>query len=148
MEQLFRYLESHKITSFLIREVSNPNHVGNVFVEPGEAVSFLSDGIIVLYNVYYKTGSRGRAIEVLKMRGANIVRKIVDMEIKGGKGLIVYPEKDLGVCHGRLKEELQGIIIKRLHTYIVDNIGEIDETLDLIVQGSEPDLWPLKNDIY
>jgi len=51
------------------------------------------------------------------------------------KGVVDYPEKDLGNCHGRLKEEMQGIIIKRLHTYIVDNIGEIDEALDLVVES-------------
>ncbi len=95
MEQLFRYLESHKITSFLIREVANPSHTGNTFVEEGEAVSFLSDGIIVLYNVFYKTGYRKRAIEVLKMRGVNIDRKVVECEIKKGKGIIVYPNKML-----------------------------------------------------
>lgn len=95
MEQLFRYLESHNITSFLIREVSNPSHIGNSFVEPGEAVSFLSDGIIILYNVFHKEGYRKRAIEVLKMRGSDIDRKIVEFEIKKGKGLIVYPDKIL-----------------------------------------------------
>ena len=56
MEQLFRYLEGHKITSFLIREVASPTHVGNTFSEQGEAVSFLSDGIIVLYNYYCRKG--------------------------------------------------------------------------------------------
>lgn len=95
MEQLFRYLEGHKITSFLIREVSNPNHVGMSFVEQGEAVSFLSDGIIVLYNVFYKKGYRKRAVEVLKMRGSNIDRKIVECEIVKGKGLVVYSNKML-----------------------------------------------------
>ncbi|MBU1050977.1 MAG: hypothetical protein KJ718_00280 [Nanoarchaeota archaeon] len=58
------------------------------------------------------------------------------MECGFPKGVVAYPEKDLGMCHGRLKEEMQGIIIKRLHTYIVDNIGEIDETLDLLVEES------------
>ncbi len=95
MEQLFRYLESHNITSFLIREVANPNHLGNTFVEPGEAISFLSDGIIVLYNVFYKDGHRKRALEVLKMRGSNIDRKIVEFEIFKGKGFVVYPERML-----------------------------------------------------
>lgn len=57
------------------------------------------------------------------------------MECGFPKGVVVYPEKDLAMCHGRLKEEMQGIIIERLHTYIVDNIGEIDETLDLLVEG-------------
>ena len=95
MEQLFRYLEGHNITSFLIREVGNPSHIGNTFVEQGEAVSFLSDGIIVLYNVFYKGGKRKRAIEILKMRGANIERKMVECEIKKGKGIVVYPNKVL-----------------------------------------------------
>ena len=93
MEQLFRYLESHKITSFLIREVANQTHVGNTFTEKGEAVSFLSDGIIVIYNVFYKNKKRNRAIEVLKLRGSEIDRKIVECEIKKGKGLVAYPNR-------------------------------------------------------
>jgi len=93
MEQLFRYLESHKITSFLIRETASPTHVGHNFTEKGEAVSFLSDGIIALYNVYYKGSPRKRAIEIVKMRGVEINRKIVEYDIKQGKGLVVYPDK-------------------------------------------------------
>lgn len=95
MEQLFRYLESHGITSFLIRETANPTHIGAVFVEKGEAVSFLSDGIIVLYSVFYSSGIRKRGIEVLKMRGTDINTKIVECEIKKGKGVVVYPNKIL-----------------------------------------------------
>lgn len=95
MEQLFRYLESHKMTSFLIREVSAPSHVGMNFTEKGEAVSFLSDGIIAIYNVFYKGGTRKRAIEVVKMRGTNIDRRIVEFEFLKGKGFTVYPNKTL-----------------------------------------------------
>ncbi len=95
MEQLFRYLESHDITSFLIRETANPTHVGNIFVEQGEAVSFLSDGIIVLYNVFHSSGERGRAVEVLKMRGEDIDRKIVKASIINKKGFVVYPNQTL-----------------------------------------------------
>lgn len=91
MEQLFRYLESHKITSFLIRETAIPTHTGNTLVEKGEAVSFLSDGIISLYNVFYKTGFRKRALEVIKLRGTEIDRRIVEFDIKKGKGIVVYP---------------------------------------------------------
>jgi len=95
MEQLFRYLESHDITSFLVRETSNPSHIGRAFVEKGEAVSFLSDGIIIVYNVVYEGGSRKRALEFLKMRGADIDRRIVEIEIKEKKGMIVYPKRTL-----------------------------------------------------
>jgi len=54
MEQLFRYLESHKITSFLIMETPHPTHIGNVISGLGPAVSFLSDGITVIYSVIYE----------------------------------------------------------------------------------------------
>jgi KaiC/GvpD/RAD55 family RecA-like ATPase len=95
MEQLFRYLESHKITSFLIRETAAPTHVGSVLPEKGEAVSFLSDGIISIYNVYFKNGFRERALEIVKMRGVDFQRKIAVCEIKKGKGMVVYPNKVL-----------------------------------------------------
>lgn len=95
MEQLFRYLEKHKITNFLIREVSSPTHIGTVFQEQGEAVSFLSDGIIVIYNVIHHSGERGAAIEILKMRGVSFKKKIVEMKIIDKKGIIVNPKKIL-----------------------------------------------------
>ena len=95
MEQLFRYLEGNNITSFLIRETASPTHVGNVFSEKGEAVSFLSDGIIALYNVYYRGGDRKRALEIVKMRGVEFDRKIVEFEIKRDKGIMIYPDKVL-----------------------------------------------------
>jgi KaiC/GvpD/RAD55 family RecA-like ATPase len=96
MEQLFRYLEGNKITSFLIRETASPTHIGTTFTEKGEAVSFLSDGIIAMYNVFYKnTGYRKRAVEVIKLRGVDIDRKIVECDIKKGSGSIVFPDRVL-----------------------------------------------------
>lgn len=94
MEQLFRYLEAHDITSFLIRETPNPTHVGENVAGGEEAVSFLSDGIIVIYNVIYDDGTRKRAIEILKMRGEKIERKIVEADINK-KGFVVYPQRML-----------------------------------------------------
>ncbi len=91
MEQLFRYLEKTNITSFLIREVSIPTHTGQTYSEPGAAVSFLSDGIIIIYNVAYPDGQRGMAVEVLKMRGEEITKKIVPAKIDAQKGFVVYP---------------------------------------------------------
>lgn len=95
MEQFFRYLESHKITSFLIREISVPTHIGSVYAEKGEAISFLSDGIIVIYNVIYVNGKRGRALEVLKMRGEDIDTRIVEAKIINKAGFAVFPRKTL-----------------------------------------------------
>ena len=95
MEQLFRYLESHEISSLLIREVPNPGHVGQSASGTEEATSFLSDGIIVFYNVVYPNGKRNRAVEILKLRGTQFERKIVEAEIINGKGLVIYPNKTI-----------------------------------------------------
>jgi len=95
MEQLFRYLEAHNITSFLVREVASPTHIGgNLSKDQEEAVSFLSDGIIAIYNVFYKTGARKRAIEILKMRGAELNPKVVEFDISS-KGIKIHSNKAL-----------------------------------------------------
>jgi KaiC/GvpD/RAD55 family RecA-like ATPase len=95
MEQLFRYLEEHKMSSLLIREVANPGHIGEGHSASDEATSFLSDGIIVFYNVVFNTGKRSRAVEILKLRGQPFDRRIVEAEIVNKKGLEVYPTKPL-----------------------------------------------------
>ena len=103
MEQLFRYLEAKKITSFLIREVPIPTHMGNVMGgRSDEAVSFLSDGIIAIYNVIHDNGKRESGIEVIKMRGTHINKKIVNMTITD-KGLTIYPGKGLDGVHTKVK---------------------------------------------
>ena len=94
IEQLFRYLERSDITTFLIRETSNPTHLGTTFTEKSEAISFLSDGIISLYNAIYPMGKRLSAIEVVKMRGEGFQKKIVKMEINH-RGITVYPNQSL-----------------------------------------------------
>ena len=94
MEQLFRYLERNNINSFLIVETPYPTHTGAIALKETEAVSFLSDGIIAIYNVFYKDKHRERSIEIVKMRGVNFRRQIVKMEITN-KGMIVYPDKTL-----------------------------------------------------
>lgn len=94
MEQLFRYLESHNITSLLIRETARPTHTGPGAIEgSGEAVSFLSDGIMVIYNILYDNGVRGRGLEIFKLRGENFKRKLVEMEILDKKGVVIYPDR-------------------------------------------------------
>ncbi|MFO7872720.1 MAG: ATPase domain-containing protein, partial [Candidatus Undinarchaeales archaeon] len=101
IEQLFRFLEQSHITSFLITETTHPESLA--LTESG-IEGFLADGIIVLYNVAYESeGARAFGIEVLKMRGEEIAKKIVNMDIVSGKGIVVYPKKKLitdGEFHG------------------------------------------------
>lgn len=48
-------------------------------------------------------------------------------------GSASYPEKDLVNCHGRLKEELQTLIINKLHAYLLENLGQVKEELTKVV---------------
>jgi hypothetical protein len=46
-------------------------------------------------------------------------------------GVVMIPESDILNCHGLLKEGLQDLVIKKLHTYLVQNLGKINlEVLD------------------
>jgi len=43
--------------------------------------------------------------------------------------VVLNPQSDLKKCHGLLKEEMQDLIIKKMHTYLIDNLGKVDEGL-------------------
>lgn len=43
--------------------------------------------------------------------------------------VLMIPESDISLCHGELKEAFQDLIINKLHTYIVKNLGEINSDL-------------------
>ncbi len=88
--QLFRYFEKLEATSFLITETEQ---VPKIF-SPTGVEEFLADGVVVLYNIR-KGDIRENAIEVLKLRGAKHLKKIVAMQIVGDKGIVVYPEQEV-----------------------------------------------------
>ena len=48
-------------------------------------------------------------------------------------GVLQEPEKNLKNCHGRLKEEIQNIIIQRMHSQIVENLGKISEETTQVI---------------
>lgn len=48
------------------------------------------------------------------------------------EGVVVIPESNIGKCTGLLKEGLQDLVIKKLHTYLVQNLGTLNlEMLDV-----------------
>jgi hypothetical protein len=54
------------------------------------------------------------------------------MECKLPRGVVMIPESDIGNCHGLLKEGLQDLVIQKLHTYLVQNLGRINlELVDI-----------------
>lgn len=44
-------------------------------------------------------------------------------------GVTGYPDKDMSLCSGKLKESLQNIIIEKLHKYIINNLGDLKNAL-------------------
>ena len=44
-------------------------------------------------------------------------------------GSTANPEANLEVCHGLLKEEMQGLLIEKMHAYVTSNLGEIGAVL-------------------
>ncbi len=41
------------------------------------------------------------------------------------KGFVGVPERDMSVCHGVLRENLQDLVIKKMYTYIIQNIDNL-----------------------
>ncbi len=74
-------------------------------------------------------------VEVLRIKEGDVSRKRLE-----DKSMTCYlpfgddssPEADISNCHGLLKEELQEMVIEKLHLYVIENIGEISEELEEI----------------
>jgi circadian clock protein KaiC len=90
IESIFSYFGEIGLTSFLITETEE---VPTAF-SPTGVEEFLADGVIVLYNLR-KGDVRENAIEIVKMRGAKHLKKVVAMQIVSGIGIEVYPEQQV-----------------------------------------------------
>jgi len=90
IEQIFRHFEKMGITSFMITETKQ---IPETF-SPTGVEEFLADGVVVLYNIR-KGDVRENAIEILKLRGAKHLKKIVAMQIVEGEGIAIYPEQEV-----------------------------------------------------
>lgn len=80
-----------------------------------------------------------RTSETCEIRVVLLQAKEGDLQLRGfeshtmictySRGVVAYPDKDMSLCHGLLKEDLQGIIIEKLHRYLVDNLVDIKDAL-------------------
>lgn len=101
--------------------------------------SFINDAedTIWLYKIQGKQDNKC----VIDIKVLTIKEGTVDKQVLEGLGMTcalplgsnVAPESDINRCHGILKEELQTLIIKKLHEYVVENVQEIGEELDKII---------------
>lgn len=56
-----------------------------------------------------------------------------DMDCYLPLGTYVKPEDNIKNCHGLLKESIQEEIIQRMHSQIIENIGQIGEELTEVI---------------
>lgn len=97
---------------------------------------FVKDSAEITWKYFIKGKEDGKCVvnvEVFKVKtggveNANLVGKDMDCSLPLGSNVV--PESDISRCHGLLKEEMQNMIIQKLHAYILDNLGEIGEELE------------------
>lgn len=73
----------------------------------------------------------------VEVTAVQIKRALKKTEVLEGKSMTCFlplgsttaPEGNPNLCTGRLKEEMQNLIIIKLHEYVIQNVGQIAEEL-------------------
>ncbi|MBI4895499.1 MAG: hypothetical protein HY831_03325 [Candidatus Aenigmarchaeota archaeon] len=86
---------------------------------------------------YYKIEGKKQDTCAVYVKSIN-VKSITEAQKLKDKSMTCYlplgstasPEGDIDACHGILKEELQDLIIQKMHLYIIQNIGKIEEEIE------------------
>ncbi|MEK6894992.1 MAG: hypothetical protein AABX48_00570 [Nanoarchaeota archaeon] len=105
---------------------------------------FINDQPDATWNYVIQGKSKGICeieVTILKVKTGDVGNKALEgqsMICSLPIGSIDSPESDTSKCHGRLKEEMQNLIIQKLHSYVVGNLGEIETSLNSInsIQGN------------
>ncbi len=100
---------------------------------------FVKDSAEITWKYFIKGKEDGKCVinaEVTRIKtgtaeNLKLVGKSMDCSLPLGS--IASPESDISRCHGVLKEEMQNLIIQKLHAYILDNLGEIGEELERVI---------------
>ena len=102
-------------------------------------VSYLNDAEDAswMYKIQGKSQEQCKIeVKLLALREGNLDLSKLDgksMTCLHPIGDIRDPQDNLKTCQGELKEEMQDVIINRLHKYIRDNLGEISDELRKVV---------------
>ena len=115
------------------KPVLNAEGFGNAMVNCRH-VSWVKEDAQASWLYTIKGNAEGEAcdieVKLLKMKEGTLdSEKLQGMKMLcvQGKGDNQFPEKDISKCSGELKEQLQELIIQRMHSYILENFGEIKQ---------------------
>jgi hypothetical protein len=100
-------------------------------IENCDKVSFIREGD----NANWKYGVIGEGLNGcdVEVELLNVNEGSIENEILEGKKMICdfsgvgFPEEDIFSCSGVLREEIQERIIEKMHNYLLENIGEVEE---------------------
>jgi hypothetical protein len=90
---------------------------------------------------YYKiVGPQENSCEVyVKLaqlrRGSTEIERLsgLDMNCFLPHSVVESPQKDIERCHGPLREEIQSILIQKMHSYLLENLGRINQEFTSII---------------
>jgi len=106
-------------------------------LEKCEKASYVSDS----QNMWKYTILKEKAkMCVVDVKLLQVKRGVLDSQRLEGKemqceiplGSVYAPESDLSRCKGELKEEIQEIVIERMHSYIIENIGKVTQKFEVV----------------
>ena len=92
-----------------------------------------ADSATWLYSIKGKSSGESKVnVDLLQAKqGTTELRQIEKLVMASyiPLGTLVEPENNLEFCHGLLKEGLQDLMIKKMHSYILENLGQINEEI-------------------
>jgi len=105
-----------------------------------ERASFIRENeeFVTSYSIIGKSGSNCEVIVSI----IQVKRGSSDLSILEGKSMNCYaqaglniqnPEEDINNCHGLLKEEIQNIIIQKMHAQLIENMAQIKEDITKVL---------------
>jgi hypothetical protein len=113
----------------------------NSHLEKCDRVKFIGESNKMIFEYVVQGNSEGECIVGIELLQGELNNE-ESIKMEGQKmtcyleeGVIMIPESKIQQCHGLLKEGLQDLMIKRLHAYLVQNLGKINlEVLDAPIE--------------
>jgi hypothetical protein len=97
-------------------------------------------GLVWKYTILGKEDSKCKiSAKVIRVTSGTLDKKVLEGESMTcylNIGSVSLPDSDINNCHGLLKEELQTLIIKNLHSYVLQNVKEAGSELASIINGT------------
>ena len=121
-------------TFFYVKHVSSQEEFKQEFFNCNRA-SFVSDQDIAVWE--YEILGKKKGLCSVEVELVSAKQGIADVDKLEGKsmiceiplGVVASPEGNLKLCHGRLKEDIQDILIEKMHTYVTGNLDVIGNAL-------------------